>query len=93
MRDHRYVDELSIDELERALKIRKRHERLARINKNPVATDPLREPASVKTLTGPQSVNQETTPAYRYSAVFEEAPKKIRRPIKWRWLGNQVLLL
>ena len=66
---------------------------LARISKNPTATDPLRPPASVKPLTESQPVNQETEPAYRYSAVFEETPAQSKRPIKWRWVWNQVLLL
>lgn len=93
MRDHRYVDELSIDELEEVLQIRKHHERLARIQNKPDASDPLREPTPVKSFVGPQPVNQETMPNRRYSAVFEEPPARVRRPIKWRWVWNQILLL
>lgn len=96
MRDHRYVDELSVAELEEALRLRKRQERLARLNNNPRAMDPLRE-------TRPQKVENELSPAelaampsaaphYRYSVELEEKPERIKRPIKWRWVWNQLLL-
>lgn len=92
------MDELSIGELEEVLRTRKRQQRLARLKKNPDASDPLRDSAPPpqpdahsfgKALTTPQNV----TPQRRYSAEFEEPPESTRRPIKWRWIWNQFLLL
>ncbi len=98
MRDHRYVDELSIDELEKVLQIRKRRERLARITNKPDASDPLRERAptpalAAKNLLGTQPEFQNTPDHHRYSVVVEQAPARIRRPIKWRWVWDKILLL
>ena len=92
------MDELSIGELEEVVRTRKRQQRLARIKKNPDASDPLRDSAPppqpaahsfANNLTDTQSVN----PQRRYSAEIDEPPESARRPIKWRWIWNQFLLL
>ncbi len=98
MKDHRYVDELTIEELEAALRLRRRDERLSRFGGRPAPVDPpsqgdgragdvqpgRRDPAEpdVRNL-GP-----------RYSAAIESSRRmRLRRPIRWRWLRDQVLVL
>lgn len=104
MRDHRYVDELSIEELERLLRLRKRQERLERLDSKPRATDPLASTGEAATG-GPASVSMPVAAlsdwgaaghpnGERYSAVIEsQRRRRERRPIKWRWIRDQVLLL
>ncbi|MBN1247571.1 MAG: class D sortase [Anaerolineae bacterium] len=141
MKDHRYVDELSIEELERLVHLRKRQERLKRLSDNPDAADPeIKAPASsgavrnpslppnpkpvavansdrssaavveVVAVAGTQPVpnpalrlplgqDPPTAPPgraalERYSAVVETGSRRRqRRPIKWRWIRDQALLL
>jgi sortase A len=98
MRDHRYVDELSIDELEEVVRVRKRQERLARLNKKPDASDPLRKqnPSPQSLITTDlhnTSGRDDTASIRRYSVEFEQTPERIRRPINWRWIWNQILLI
>ncbi len=98
MKDHRYVDELSVEELEAILRLRRREERLRRLENQPRAVDPLvRE---VPVLPRERGVAPEVADRHsssveigRYSAVFDAPPKhRISRPIKWRWVRDQVLL-
>jgi sortase A len=104
VKDHRYVDELTVPELEKVLRLRRREERLRRMGNRPEAVDPL---DSGDGASGEQRPNRdtarplgkpralgETNARGRYSAVME-APRmrRRRRPIKWRWVRDQILLL
>ncbi|MDF1512764.1 MAG: class D sortase [Anaerolineae bacterium] len=98
MKDHRYVDELSIEELEEAVRIRRRQERLARLNKKTGATDPLKQHTNPSATPVHRSELARTLPFVppenRYSAEIEQTENKpVLRPLKWRWIGNQVLFL
>jgi len=106
MKDHRYVDELSLEELEEVLRVRRRDERMRRMqSKSPQSTakqsavkplDPLREQSAppVQPLDGARPVVRDAGPAARYSAFVEPGkPKRERRPVKWRWIGDRLLLL
>jgi sortase A len=101
MKDHRYVDELSLEELEEALRVRRRDERMKRMQgKSPSSTvkplDPLRDQIAppVQPLDVPRPAGRNTNPAPRYSAVVEPGKvRRERRPIKWRWIGDRLLLL
>jgi sortase A len=103
MKDHRYVDELSLEELEALVRLRRRQRRQALLEGAPRATDPLSGVVSGGG-TGPVTGTPERSywraaatseeAASRYSAVVE-APQRSRekRPIRWRWLRDQALLL
>ncbi len=102
MKDHRYVDELSVEELEAALRLRRREERLRRLGDRPSAVDPLGaeagDSAGAERLEGLRSrdVNPvlDGAPGKRYSAVVHSRKRdRRRRPIKWRWIRDQFLLL
>jgi len=111
MKDHRYVDELSLEELEEVLRVRRRDERMKRMQSKPPANavkpnaakslDPLRDQPSppVQPLDAPSPVAHDVArnnagSAPRYSAFVESGkPKRERRPIKWRWIGDRLLLL
>jgi sortase A len=105
VKDHRYVDELTIEELEAVLRLRRRQERIKRLGNKPVATDPLAHEggrngsAGIQTQSDKALRSQPRSPtqglrAHRYSAVVEDAPtrRRERRPIKWRWVRDQFLL-
>lgn len=95
MKDHRCVDELSIEELERILRIRRRQERLRRLGNRPMAFDPLTQVPSDgrgiedETVLGRSLPESVAVP--QASAVFEG--RRQRRPIKWRWVWDRFLLL
>ncbi|HHE72859.1 MAG TPA: class D sortase [Chloroflexi bacterium] len=95
MKDHRYVDELSIEELERILRIRRRQERLRRLGNRPMASDPLTQVPSDGRGVENESVLERSLPdsvaVSQASAVFEA--RRQRRPIKWRWVWDRFLLL
>lgn len=109
MRDHRHIDELSLEELEEVLRVRRRDERMKRMQsksqpnsgkQSEVKTlDPLRDQTAppVRPLDAARPIVHDTSPATRYSAIVEPGnPKRLaagRRPIKWRWIGDQLLLL
>lgn len=98
MKDRRSVDELSIEELEEALRLRKRQERLNRLrNKGKTASgsafDPLEpapppvaalEPAPATRLAGGQ----------RYSTRIEAEGRDVRQRqgIRWGWVWDRFLL-
>ncbi|MFP4395701.1 MAG: sortase [Anaerolineales bacterium] len=93
MKDRRYVDELSIEELEEALRVRRREARLKRLEeKQGRFVDPLRP------VPAPQPAPAEA-PATRgrgrqYSAVIETDEKRAaRRAIQWGWVWDRFLLL
>ncbi len=98
VKDHRYVDELSIEELEALLRLRRRQERLKRLSEHPDAVDPLSLPKTGESVV--RSAGDHETPlrippvSERYSAVIEGSSRgRKRRSIKWRWIWDQVLLL
>jgi sortase A len=102
VRDHRYVDELTVEELEAALRLRRRQERLKRLGNQPAAYDPLAREARLQPVIEPRPDAAGPAPAWdeeglsqaRYSAVVRERrTRRQRQPIKWRWLRDQVLLL
>lgn len=103
MKDHRYVDELTIEELEAVLRLLRRQERLKRLGNKPEAKDPLAREAARSALAAapkrraPAKAGERSTPqGRRYSAVVENASRprvrRDRRPIKWRWVRDQFLL-
>ncbi|MGC9522174.1 MAG: sortase [Anaerolineae bacterium] len=102
MKDHRYVDELSVEELETILRLRRREERLRRLGNRPAAIDPLdeegddRATAEGSTVRRPGGIDAglEGATGTRYSAVVRSPEKRqLARPIKWRWIRDQFLLL
>jgi len=95
VKDHRYVDELSLEELEEVLRVRRRDERMKRMQNKSAALDPLRDqsapPVQDLPLTSRPALD---TTVPRYSAVIEPGKlKRARRPIKWRWVWDQFLLI
>jgi sortase A len=99
MKDHRYVDELTVDELEVALRLRRRQERLNRLDGGrPPGKDTLEAAVppsqpSGRVVTASWEAQRSRGEA-RYSASLEPARlPRDRRPVKWRWVRDQVLLL
>lgn len=98
MKDHRYVDELSIEELEAVLRLRRRQERLRRLGDNPAMLDPLEtrgRPLSPQgrdqATPSPEAVLDDET--QRFSARMDSPRRsRERRPVKWRWIRDQLLL-
>ncbi|MBN2005255.1 MAG: class D sortase [Anaerolineae bacterium] len=92
MKDHRYVDELTVEELEEALRVRRRQERLKRLGAKNPQFDPLRATPAVTAGIAPERSRQgDDLP--RYSAVVESGRKRVWRPIRWRWIWDKLLLL
>jgi len=93
--DHRYVDELSIEELEEALRVKRRQERLKRLSAKKTAPhfDPLHAtPPSVQERPVPGLARQ-SGDLSQYSALVESGHKRVWRPIRWRWIWDKMLLL
>jgi sortase A len=96
VKDHRYVDELSLEELEEALRVRRRDERLKRMQSKSASLDPLRDQGAppVQDLTPASRSTTDAVSGTRYSAIIEPGKlKRARRPIKWRWVWDQFLLI
>lgn len=106
MRDHRYVDELSLEELEAAVRLRRRQQRLTRLSDMREGAGPQsRETSQVVGGGCGRSSGHEVDPgtrsgmpdagwSTRYSAVLESTPRaRERRPVKWRWVRDQALLI
>jgi sortase A len=96
VKDRRYVDELSLEELEEVLRVRRRGERMRRLEGKGTSLDPLRD--QVPPQVASPAANRVDAPSRdygsRYSAVIEPGvPKRARRPIQWRWVRDQFLLL
>ncbi len=104
MKDRRPVDELSIEELEGILRIRKAEARLERIRKvkgplpvvDPLAPEPVRP--RPKPLPGGHRRFQEegATAGFRARPVDKEKPRRReRRPLRinWAWLRDKSLLI
>lgn len=107
MKDRRTVDELSIEELEEVLRIRKREarlERLRHLGKEAEASgfDPL-APRPVEPQPPPLPTDYRrfqdagATAQYRAHALdepsAEEKPRRQRRRIRWDWLRDKSLLV
>ena len=98
MKDHRYVDELTIEELEAALRLRRRQERIKRAGSHSVAHDPLSRVTPTGAVPADEGADGEPVaalaePGMRYSAVIEASRKpRERRPVKWRWVRDQFLV-
>ncbi|MCJ7550249.1 MAG: class D sortase [Anaerolineae bacterium] len=100
MRDHRYVDELSVEELETVLRLRRRQKRLQLLGNKPGSPDALAR-RSVSGIDGRVdnagtggSVGLDLDLSTRYSATVQ-ADSRSRgpaRPVKWRWIRDQFLL-
>ena len=109
MKDRRTVDELSIEELEEILRVRKRQARLERLRQlgreakantldplapEPIAPQPLPLPTDHRRFQ-----NTGATAQYRAHAVDElipetdEKPKRQSRQIRWDWLRDKSLLV
>ncbi len=107
MRDRRTIDELSIEELEEVLRVRKREARLDRLRRlgrdteesalDPLAPRPV-EPQSSPLPTDYRRFKGEgATAGYRAHTleepVCEESVERQRRRIRWDWLRDKSLLL
>lgn len=96
MKDRRYVDELTIEELEEALRVRRREARLKRLGEKQGRPGRLVDP--LRPMPAPQHAPVES-PAARargrqYSAVIEtDEKRKARRAIQWGWVWDRFLLL
>lgn len=100
MKDRRTVDELSIEELEAILRLRKREARLARLREQKGAP-PGREvldavpPSAESEDGGATQPSRPSTDRSRYSVVVESEqtrrPRE-RRGIQWRWVWDRFLL-
>jgi len=97
VKDRRYVDELTLDELEAVLRVRRRQERLRRLGDRGSSTiDPLRdESANPQDMppVGMRDPGQQERFGSRYSAVIESGRSHPKRAIRWRWIGDRLLLL
>ena len=98
MRDRRPVDELSIEELEAVLRLRKREARLERLRQRPgepEGRDLLadQESGSVENATTAGMISPRSVPAQRYSAVIQDAAQKRPHAIHWGWVWNRFLLV
>jgi sortase A len=108
MKDRRVVEELTIEELEEVLRIRRREARLERLRQmgrdadagtfDPLAPKPAVEPQPVPLPTDHRRFQDEgATAQYRVHAPDEspeeEKPKRRLRPIRWDWLRDKSLLV
>lgn len=92
MRDRRPVDELSIEELEAILRVRKREARLNRLRQQG-KTLPPDAASSVASPISAEPAHRQTHGGARYSAVVEsDSKKRQRRGIHWRWIWDRFLL-
>lgn len=97
MKDRRPVDELSIEELEEILRLRKREARFERLRQRQGETDG-RETPAVSAPSIPAAQAPVALPGNgqgRYSVVLESRRRgsPSRRGIHWRWIGDRLLLL
>jgi sortase A len=108
MKDRRIVEDLTIEELEEVLRIRRREARLERLRQmgkdadvgtfDPLAPKPAVEPQLVPLPTDHRRFQDEgATAQYRVhtldESLEEEKPKRRLRPIRWDWLRDKSLLV
>jgi len=108
MKDRRSVDELTIEELEEVLRVRKaeaRMERLRRLRKQtpgspfdplappPVEPQPVSLPTDYRRFGDVGATAQYRPRALDEAPVVEERPRRERRPIRWDWLRDKSLLV
>jgi len=93
MRDRRPVDELTIEQLEEILRVRKREARLTRIRQQG-KTAPPASSTTAQATTEPSSERRRSSEGgSRYSVVIEpEAEESERHGIQWRWIWDRFLL-
>ncbi len=100
MKDRRPVDELTIEELEEVLRIRKaeaRVERLRRLGRQAPggpfdSLAPLSLPTDYRRF-GDGAAAQYRPHALDEAPVAEERPRRERRPLRWDWLRDKSLLV
>ncbi len=78
MKDRRTVDELTIEELEEILRLRKRQARLERLRKQGKLLDEAKPPLAPRA-------------GGRFGAVEGDGPRERRRRVDWGRLGNRLL--
>ncbi len=90
MKDRRWVDELTIEELEEILRLKRREERLKRLRERGAARASQAETRTPRPLDLPRPAEGGT----QYSAVIE-SPRRARprRGIRWGWIWDRFLLL
>lgn len=108
MKDRRSVDELTIEELEEVLRIRKaeaRVERLRRLGKQaqggpfdplaplPAEPQPLPLPTDYRRFGDVGATAQYRPHALDERPAEEERPRRERRPIRWDWVRDKGLLV
>lgn len=93
MRDRRSVDELTIEELEEILRVRKREARLSRMREQGKTPPPVSSATTPATSESGSGRRRTAGGGSRYSAVIEtDAKKRERRGIQWRWVWDRFLL-
>ncbi len=107
VKDRRTVDELSIEELEEVLRVRKREARLERLRRlgkdaeagvlDPLAPQPAKPQPSPLPMEHRRFQDTGATTQYRArapdKAVAEEKPKREQRQIRWDWMRDKSLLV
>ncbi len=107
MKDRRPVDELSIEELEEVLRVRKREARLERLRQmgkqipgegfDPLVAQPVEPPPPPLPTDYRRFAGEGATAQYRAHApdegLVEEEPRRERRPVRWDWLRDKGLLV
>jgi sortase A len=103
MKDRRTVDELSIEELEEILRIRRAEARLERLRQakgplppqDPLATRPSAPWERPLPDAHLQYQEEGDSVGFRARPIDGKGAKRERQPLRinWRWIGNQLLLL
>ncbi len=107
MKDRRTVDELSVEELEEVLRIRKREARLERLRQlgkeaeasgfDPLAPKPVEPRPPSLPMAYQRFEGEGATAQYRAHALdeppAEEKPRRQRHRIRWDWLRDKSLLV
>jgi sortase A len=93
MKDRRPVDELSIEELEEILRLKKREARLERLRTR--QGEPADSEAPATSATPSPALVAPPSASGRYSVVLEEPARGRgeRRSIQWRWVTDKLLLV
>ncbi|MBN1876493.1 MAG: sortase [Anaerolineae bacterium] len=97
MKDRRSVAELTLEELEEVLRVRRREERIKRMGKKLDARDPLGDGRPEDEVPSPsyarRPVNAGSPSAERrYSAIIKPRHSPRHFTIRWKWVRDQTLL-